>query len=242
VPSVFVPARRFDPEWMDRTDNTPEELNGALDDLHAVNRYLGGSRALVEAVRPFLLARSGALPLSILDIGTGGADLPLALVAEARRLGCGIRIVAVDRDEVTLDYARRKTSEFSEIELRTADAFNLPFAPASFDLVTASLFLHHFTHDEAVRLLSAFRRIARDAVLINDLERHIIPWAFIGLVARITRRHPMFVNDAPLSVLRGFTRDELLAAARDAGSGDATVLSRHPYRFLLTLPGAGATT
>ncbi len=238
--SVFVPARRFDPEWMDRTDNTPEDLNGALDDLHAVNRYLGGSRALVDAVRPFLLARSGALPLSILDIGTGGADLPLTLVAEARRLGRGIRIVAVDRNEVTLDYARRKTSEFPEIELQAADAFNLPFAPASFDLVTASLFLHHFGHDDAVRLLSSFRRIALRAVLINDLERHLVPWAFIALVARVTRRHPMFVNDAPLSVLRGFTPAELLAAAREAGATDATVLDRIPYRLLLTMPGRAA--
>jgi SAM-dependent methyltransferase len=240
VSSVFVPARRFDPEWMDRPDNTPEDLNGALDDLHAVNRFLGGSKTLVDAVRPFLLAHGAGEPLSVLDVGTGGADLPLDLVACARRLGRRIRIVAVDRDRVTLDYARRKTSAFPEIELQAADAFNLPFAPASFDLVTASLFLHHFTHDEAVRLLSCFRRIARRAVLINDLERHLVPWAFIAVIARVTRRHPMFVNDAPLSVLRGFTPAELLAAARDAGAADATVLDRMPYRLLLTMPGRAA--
>ena len=241
MPSVLVPARRFDSEWMDRTDNTPEDLNGALDDIHAVNRFLGGTRVLVDAVRPFLLARSDSEPLSVLDVGTGGADLPLALVAEARRAGRRIRIVAVDRDAVTLDYARQKTSEAPEIELHAADAFNLPFAPASFDLVTASMFLHHFAHDDAVRLLSAFRRIARGAVLINDLERHIVPWAFIGLVARVTRRHPMFVHDAPLSVLRGFTGAELLAAGREAGATGTTVVVRRPYRLLLTMPGAAAT-
>ena len=240
MPSVFVPARRFDPEWMDRTDNRPEDLDRALDDIHSVNRYLRGSRILVDAVRPFLLGRPEGEPLTILDVGTGGADLPLDLVAEARRLGRRIRIVAVDRDEVTLDYARRKTSEVPEIELLAADAFNLPFAPASFDLVTASMFLHHFPHDDAVRLLSAFRRIARGAVLINDLERHIVPWAFIGLVARITRRHPMFVHDAPLSVLRGFTEGELLAAGREAGATDPTVAKRAPYRLVMTMAGAAA--
>ena len=240
MPSVFVPARRFDPEWMDRTDNRPEDLDRALDDIHSVNRYLRGSRILVDAVRPFLLGRPDGEPLTILDVGTGGADLPLDLVAEARRLGRRIRIVAVDRDEVTLDYARRKTVDVPEIELQAADAFDLPFAPASFDLVTASLFLHHFNHDESVRLLSAFRRIARRAVLINDLERHLVPWAFIALVAHVTRRHPMFVNDAPLSVLRGFTPAELLAAASEAGAADATVRERMPFRLLLTMPGAKA--
>jgi SAM-dependent methyltransferase len=151
---MFVPARRFDPEWMDRTDNNPDELNGALDDIHAVNRFLGGSKTIVDAVRPYLLGRGDGEPLSVLDIGTGGADLPLDLVSEARRSGRRIRIVAVDRDPVILDYARRKTIATPEIEVQAADAFHLPFAPGSFDLVTASMFLHHFTHADAVRLLS----------------------------------------------------------------------------------------
>jgi SAM-dependent methyltransferase len=223
---------------MDRTDNRPEDLNGALDDIRLVNRFLRGSKILVTAVRPFLLAPHDGEPLSVLDVGTGGADLPLDLVTEARRLGRRIRIVAVDRDAATLDYARRKTAGAPEIELHAADAFDLPFPPSSFDLVTASMFLHHFAHDDAVRLLSGFRLIARGAVLINDLRRHLVSWAFIGLAARVTRRHPMFVHDAALSVLRGFTVDELLAAAHEAGAGDATVVERLPYRLLLTIPGA----
>ena len=240
MPSPFVPARRFDPEWMDRTDNTPEDLNGALDDIRSVNRFLGGSKILVDAVRPLLLATRDGEPLSVLDVGTGGGDLPLDLVGEARRLGRRIRIVAVDRDAVTLNYARRKTSDVPEIELHAADAFELPFAPASFDLVIASMFLHHFAHDDAVRLLSDFRRLARRTVLINDLRRHVVPWAFIGLAARLTRRHPMFVHDAALSVLRGFTEDELLAAACEAGDDGATVTSVLPFRLLLAMRGAEA--
>ena len=237
---LLVPARRFDPEWMDRTDNTPDALSGALDDLRSINRFLRGSKILVDAVRPFLLAGDDTGPLTVLDVGTGGADVPLALVAEARRLGRSIRIVAVDRDPTTLAYARRKTEDTPEIELQVADASALPFAPASFDLVTASLFLHHFSHDDAVRLLSSFRRICRRAVLINDLERHVVPWAFIAFAARVTRRHPMFVHDAPLSVLRGFTPGELLAAARAAGSTDASVRERVPFRLLLTMPSEGS--
>lgn len=224
---------------MDRTDNAPEDLAGALDDIRVVNRFLGGSKILVGAVRPFLLEAKGNEPLSILDVGTGGADVPLALVAEARRLGRRIRIVAVDRDPIALDYAKRQAASAPEIELRAADAFELPFGAASFDLVTASLFLHHVAHADAVRLLASFRRISRRAVLINDLRRHAVPWAFIGLVARATRRHPMFVHDAPLSVLRGFTAGELLAAAREAGGIGANVKRCWPFRLLLTMPGAG---
>lgn len=235
--SRLVPPRCLDPEWMDRTDNRPEDLGGALADLRAVNRFLRGSKILVNAVRPLLLAGGTDRPLSVLDVGTGGADLPLELVREARRVRRRIRIVAVDRDPVTLEYARGQTTGVTEIELLSADAFALPFAPGSFDVVTASLFLHHFGHADAVRLLAAFRRLARAAVFVNDLERHVVPWAFIGLAARVTRRHPMFVHDAPLSVLRGFTAGELMAAAHEAGASDATVVRRVPYRLLLTIPG-----
>jgi len=225
---------------MDRPGNTAAELEGALDDIGSVNRFLRGSSILVEAVLPLLLAKRPGDTLSVLDVGTGGADLPRALVAEARRRGRPIRVVAVDRDPVTLQYARRASAGIAEIETREADAFELPFPPASFDVVTASMFLHHFHHGDAVRLLAGFRAIARRAVLINDLRRHLVPWAFIGLAARATRRHPMFVHDAPLSVLRGFTDDELRAVARDAGATGATVRRRLPYRLLLTLPGAEA--
>jgi SAM-dependent methyltransferase len=225
---------------MDRTDNTPEALHAALADIGAVNRFLRGSKVLVNAVRPFLTEAQAASPLTVLDVGTGGADVPLALVAEARRLERGIRVVAIDREPATLSYARAQTADVPEIELEKQDALALPYEAASFDIVTASLFLHHFAHDDAVRLLSSFRRIARRAVLINDLERHVVPWAFIALVARITRRHPMFVHDAPLSVLRGFTRDELLAAARDAGDPAATVRAFHPFRLLLKMTECGA--
>ncbi len=240
--SPLVPARRLDPEWMDRPDNTPADLIGTLDDIRLVNRFLRGSTIIVSAMRPFLLAPQNGEPLSVLDVGTGGADLPLDLVADARRLGRGIRIVAVDRDAVTLDYAREKTAGTPEIEIRSADAFELPFSPSSFDVVTASMFLHHFAHEDAVRLLRSFRRLARRAVLINDLRRHAVSWAFIALASRVTRRHPMFVHDSALSVLRGFTADELLAAAREAGAAEATVRRRLPYRLLLTMTGAGGAS
>lgn len=236
MPSLLVPPRRFDPELMDRTDNRPADLIATLDDIRLVNRFLRGSNTIVAAVRPFLKALGSGETLRVLDVGTGGGDLPLDLVAEAKRLRRSIHIVAVDRDPVTLDYARRKTAGAPEIEVLAADAFELPFPPTSFDVVTASMFLHHFDEEDAVRLLIGFRRLAKGAVLINDLERHLVAWAFIALAGRITRRHPMFVHDSALSVLRGFTRAELAGLARSAGCTDATVRTRIPYRLLLTMP------
>lgn len=231
---MLVPARRLDPEWMDRDGIARADLEGALGDIRTVNRRLGGSSTLVRAVAPHL--RGGPRPFTILDVGTGGADLPVDLVAAGRAAGADVRVVAVDRDPVTAAIARRHAACCPEVTVVEADAFDLPFPERSFDLVIASMFLHHFDHGDAVKLLRGFRRLARRAVLINDLRRHRLPWAFIGFAARLTRRHPMFVHDAPLSVLRGFTDDELLAAAREAGAPDPRVERRFPFRLVLTIP------
>lgn len=231
----MVPERSLEPEWMDRPDNSAADLEATLQDIRNVNRLLGGRRVLLEALRPFLAAAPRGRPLEILDVGTGGADLPLAFVREAREAGCDVRVTAIDRDPETAAIAAREAAGHDEIRVVRCDARRPPFGAGSFDIVTASMFLHHFSHPEVVELLAGFVRLARQAVVINDLRRHRVPWAFIGLAARATRRHPMFVHDAPLSVLRGFTHAEMQRAASEAGAGPFRLERRWPYRLQLTL-------
>ena len=142
-------------------------------------------------------------------------------VGRRRRRGCTVRVAAIDRDPSTASITR-VTPPAATPRMR-ADAFQRRSALRSRDRV---LFLHHF-RDDVVRLLRELTRVTRRAVVVNDLRRHRIPWAFVGVMGRVTRRHPMFVHDGPLSVLRGFTPAELLAAHEVAG------VRRHPPRLAL---------
>lgn len=232
---LWVPPRSHAPEIMDRRGNSREALRAALGDIGAVNRRLGGGRALLDALRPFLLGAPRDRPLHILDVGTGGADLALAMVRLARGLGRSVRVVAVDLDRHTAALAAAAATACGEVRILQADAFSLPFARGTFDIVTASMFLHHFDHERVVTLLRAFRRVSRGAVIVNDLRRHRFPWLFILIVAHLTRRHAMFRHDAPLSVLRGFTDEELSRAALEAGAKRARPRRRWPFRLALTL-------
>jgi SAM-dependent methyltransferase len=237
----LVPQRSERKEWMDRAGHLESDLAGALRDIRLVNRFLGGSRTLLAELYPHLRASDPARPLRILDVGTGGGDLPLAMVRGARRLGRKLHVVAVDRDPATAAIAARETAGTPEVRIVLSDAFDLPFAPRSFDIVTASMFLHHFSHERSVRLLSSFLELARRAVLVNDLRRHVLPWGFVYCLSRATGRHAMFRHDAPLSVLRGFTPGELLRAARESGARRAELRRRWPFRLLLTLIRDGAS-
>lgn len=237
---MWAPRRRLDPEWMDRPGADPRLIERALGDLRWVNRRLGGTRALLRGVDPFLECLGPDEPLDLLDVGAGGGELALAIASHARRRGRRARVTAVDRDAVSASSARRAAEGRPDISVVRADAFALPFGDGAFHLVAASLLLHHFAHREAVDLLRRLRRVARLGVVVNDLVRDPVPWLFIWAAARLTRRSPMFVHDAPLSVLRGFTRRELLAVARDAGDAAPRVFRTWPYRWVLTVRGVAA--
>ena len=220
---------------MDRVDNSREELEAALASIRRVNRWLGGRNALVQALEPWLRDPPKGRPLRLLDIGTGDADIPLAVAREAAKRGIELQIVAIELDPATAAIARDHVASECSIKIVRADALALPFADGSFDLVTASLFLHHFHELEVVRLLHSFARVASGAVVINDLHRHRLPYWFIRAVCLLLRPDPMFANDAPLSVLRGFTVDELAWAAHQATRAPVRLRRRWPFRLVLEL-------
>ena len=124
---MWVPARRHDSEWMDRTDNTAEDLSGALHDLKLTNRYLGGRRALLRGLDPWLARHVGNTRLEILDVGTGGADLPVEIVRRARRLGIAVRVTAIDRDPIIVGLASHAVAGQNAVRVLQADAAALPF-------------------------------------------------------------------------------------------------------------------
>ena len=234
--SFLVPARRTDEEILDRAGNAEPDLAAAFSHIRTVNRRLNGSRILLDAVDPFLGWLSPGETLEVLDVGCGGGDLLLDLAAHVRSRGVDVRIVGVDRDPVTARLARKACAGDPAIEIVEADAFRLPWTEKRFDVVTLSLFLHHLEYQEAVVLLRRLLKLARKAVVVNDLRRHRVPWAFVAVASRLARAHPMFVHDAPLSVLRGFTEEEVRALCEDASAPMATVQRRWPFRLVATLP------
>ena len=112
-----------------------------------------------------------------------------------------------------------------------ADARALPVAPRSFDVVTASLFLHHFDADELPALLEALFALARRALVVNDLRRARVPYLFGRLAFPLLFRSTVSVEDGLTSIRRAFTEEELRAAFH-AASLDVRVRRTWPYRLL----------
>jgi 2-polyprenyl-3-methyl-5-hydroxy-6-metoxy-1,4-benzoquinol methylase len=246
MPSFKV--RTTEDELMDDFSITDSRLTDALDQLRWVNQFLGGYTAPMAILKPLLKAQARAnqsgqaAPVRILDLGTGIADFPEVIVRWAARQSPApqVEIVAVDANPVTVAYAQKALSDrlppalLPQIQVEVADALALPYADNSFDVVMASMFLHHFAQENAIAVVAAMNRIARNGIIINDLQRH--PLAYLGIysLTRILRASPMMQNDGPVSVLRGFRANELAAIAQGAALPTFSLQWRWAFRWLLS--------
>jgi ubiquinone/menaquinone biosynthesis C-methylase UbiE len=131
----------------------------------------------------------------------------------------------------SLDYNGDHLAQAAEPKL-VADAFRLPFRPASFDFVFSSLFLHHFSNDQVMELLRSFGSVARRAVLAIDLERGPLAYRFLPSTRWLFEWHDITINDGQISVAAAFTKDELQALAERAGFSGARVRVHRPWSRL----------
>ena len=229
---MLTPERIYVEELLDAGEGTDDDVAENLSDLRRINRFLGGTKVVLKDLSS--LAQNGqARQLSLLDVGTGSADIPSAVVRWCDERGINAMVSALDISERNLRIARSRLGVSRQIQFVRADSLMLPFARQSFDFVTASLFLHHFRDDDVVRLLSDFARIAKRAVIVNDLVRNLVPYYFARLTGPFLATSYLTRNDGPVSVLRGFTAGELKRLAERAGLDRFEVKRSFPYRLSL---------
>jgi ubiquinone/menaquinone biosynthesis C-methylase UbiE len=218
--SLLVPQRIDVPELLDAHDAPREDMERSLRDLRRFNRIYGGA----GVYRRLLRRMARHQPLSILDVATGTADLLELLPNATFRVGADFKI-----DHLL--YLRTG----SGVRRVVADALRLPFLNNSFEMVTSTHFFHHLTPEENAEMLREAIRVARRGVIVNDTRRHFLPLLFVRLlgalrlVGRITR------NDAPASILRGYTIEEARAIAANLNAARTEVVRAWPFRFGLLL-------
>jgi SAM-dependent methyltransferase len=188
------------------------------------NVVLGGTHAvLVELARALPTLGAGG---SLLDVGTGLADIPHAARALAARHGVALTIFGVDEAE-TLARVTTRTLDGSAC----ADARALPFPDSSIDVVTCSQMLHHFEDAEIPRVLAELHRVARRRVIVSDIRRSWLAACGFWLVSWPLGFHPITRHDGVVSVLRGFTADELSRHVLDATGVQAAVRRHLGFRI-----------
>jgi len=208
----------------------PDEVRANLDDLCRINRYLGGLSGSLRLLGR-CLGRTGKRRVRILDVGAGDGRLAGRLRRELGRQGVEAEFFVLD---CRLSHLQAALPLANGLQAVVANALALPFPEASFDFVICNLFLHHFSGEHALALLRELRSAARDAVVINDLERHWLPFLFISVAPWFWRQRVSRL-DGMASVRQAYTRSELEELATAGGFQDFEVRRVAPFRLGLTL-------
>jgi ubiquinone/menaquinone biosynthesis C-methylase UbiE len=201
-------------EWLDSDLGTREEIDSALHAIALANRRFGGVRLHARLLQRALARVPQETRPHILEVASGRADV---LQAALRRLGRTVDVTLLDRSAIHLPDPRAWPAELSTPHVVAGDALDLPFPDSSVDIVSCCLFLHHLEPPQIVRYLAEAQRVARVAVVINDLERSAIHYRLAQL-NRIIDPSRISRHDGPVSVRRAYTRNELARMLSETGT------------------------
>jgi 2-polyprenyl-3-methyl-5-hydroxy-6-metoxy-1,4-benzoquinol methylase len=220
-----VPSRRRGEEILDRPGLDPRIVRRALVDIAKANALFGGTAAVLaelETAAPDLPQEA-----SLLDVATGSGDIPRS----ARKLfldkhGISLTTIGLDSAE---ELARMSRTNLHAVV--RANALRLPFPSRSVDIITCSQFLHHLDARNAATLVQEMNRVARIRVVISDLRRSWIAVGGLWLASFPLRFDPVSRYDGVLSIMRGFTREELREIVARAIGAPARVTYRRGFRI-----------
>ena len=201
-------------ELMDEPGGDVATLERTYERFRLVNAVVSNQRAVYRRwIRPCLSATEVR---RVLDIGTGGADLPRALLRWARADGLRLEVTAIDPDERALDWALRQPAE-PGLVLRRVSSGDLATAGERFDVVTSNHVLHHLDGRQFGALLADSERLAGDGGIAvhGDIERTRLGYVGFALGTLPFERN-LFAGsyirpDGLTSIRRSHTAAELAA-------------------------------
>lgn len=218
-------------ELLDRNDIPFEDIRRNMQELNTINTLLGGHAITIKGVQK-LLKRPSQDNITICEIGCGGGDNLRAIDNWLRRHNKSASYIGIDINPHCIEHAKQ-TAGLAYAQWIVDDYKDSRFEKKP-DIIFSSLFCHHFTDDELVSMFRWMQSNAGLGFFVNDLHRHPLAYHSIKLLAGAFSRSYLVKNDAPLSVLRGFSRKELIHLMQRAGLFNYSIEWKWAFRWLLT--------
>ena len=225
-------TRSYKLERIDTGDYTAREYDLFLHDIRLVNRYAGDNQALKKSLLKEI-ERENLESFSVLDIGAGSGELLRTTAEYARKRNRRAQLFGLELNARSAKAIVEESKNYAEIKPVRADALRLPFADASFDYAICSLFTHHFTDENVIKILKEMSRVARRKIYVIDLHRHAAAYIFYKIFCAAFRISPLVRQDGSLSILRSFKPEELEKLGCQAELKNVSVKRCFPFRLVL---------
>ncbi len=217
-------------EIMDDLNCHGEVVEQTLRELEIINKWLGGNAVTVEGVEQ-LTKNLKQRTISIADLGCGSGDMLRLLASWASKRKISVQLTGIDANPHIIEYARKRCADHPEIVFEAIDIFSPEFENRKFDIVIGTLFYHHFDSNQLERFFAQLKHQVGLGILINDIHRHWLAYYSIKFLTGLFSRSSMVRFDAPLSVLRAFTRGELHNILKKSGMENYAMNWKWAFRW-----------
>lgn len=228
-------TRSYTPELLDAEHIPEADLFQNLRELDFINRYLGGHKVVVKAIKILLADLPKNKQVHILEIGSGGGDNLRAIAKWAKKQGYNFKLTGVDLKKTCTEFALDQSHGFG-INFLTADYQATPFNESGKpDIIFNSLFCHHFNDDQLVDMMRWMSNNATIGYTICDLHRHPLAYYSIKLLTDLFSKSYLVKNDAPLSVRRGFKGVDLRKLLHQAEQTNFSIKWAWAFRWIVSV-------
>ncbi|HYC85606.1 MAG TPA: methyltransferase domain-containing protein [Chryseosolibacter sp.] len=221
-------------EMMDDLRSGGEVIEVTLKELEKINLLLGGNHVTIDGVRKLLRQKPGR-EILIADVGCGSGDILKLLRRLLLKKSMQADLIGIDANPNVVEYAVRNTAGESGIRFEALDIFSDAFRERTFDIVTGTLFFHHFTDEQLVHFFTMLKDKVRIGIVINDIHRHWFAYYSIKWLTGLLSKSEMVRNDAPVSVMRAFKKRELETILRRAGFANFTIRWMWAFRWQVVI-------
>lgn len=224
--------RSYEKELLDG-DNIPfSDIKVTLDELHIVNKLLGGYHTTMRGLHHLLNNLSGKRTIKIADVGCGGGDTLIRMAEWCSKNEIEAELVGIDIKKECIEYASLKTAGYPNISFITSD---YRLVSDQFDIIHSSMFTHHLDDEQLNHYLSWAKNNTNLGVIVNDIHRHPLAYYSIKYITRLVSNSYLVKNDACLSVLRSFKANEWPVHAAKAGWKICDVHWNWAFRYTTVL-------
>jgi 2-polyprenyl-3-methyl-5-hydroxy-6-metoxy-1,4-benzoquinol methylase len=204
-------------EIMDNLHVSGVDLHRALRELESINYLLGGNYVTLNGLTQLLDKKQTTEDIHVADVGCGSGDMLKLMRKLLERRKISAMLTGIDANPNVITYAAAHTPAVCRIQYEVLDIFSDEFKKRRFDVVTGTLFFHHFTSQQLVAFFNTLKDQVSTGLIINDIHRHWFAYYAIKWLTKIFSRSPMVRHDGPLSVLRAFNRNDIVEILERAG-------------------------
>jgi len=223
--------RSEEKELLDKSTILRVLLYKNLRELDIFNTATGGYTISLRGIKQLITDHNKKY--HVVDLGCGNGGTLKTIADWARINNYSVRLTGVDMNADAIEYLKIHCSKYPEISGIAIDYQDYLNKNEVIDIVHCSFFCHHLNDAQLLNLIVFFRKNVKTGFIINDLQRIWQAYYSVWFFTRLLNGSPLSKHDGPVSVLRGFTTNELELLLKKADVSNYSVQKYWLFRFLV---------